>query len=176
MATTTKMTYDDLDCLLDDDGNRYEIVDGEVVVSPRPLLIHQWVSANWRGESLVVCEGASWGAFSLHRRRSFSDRMMCSSQTFFTSRMRRCHLRANVVIEGPPDLCIEIASPSTRKRDRTTKYDRYAHFGMPEYRIVNPVMHTVETFTRENGVYTPLGVAHQDGRVHFARVLLATSC
>ncbi len=44
MATTTKMTYDDLDCLLDDDGNRYEIIDGEVVVSPRPLLIHQWVS------------------------------------------------------------------------------------------------------------------------------------
>jgi len=44
MAITAKMTYDDLDCLLDDDGNRYEIIDGEVVVSPQPLLIHQWAS------------------------------------------------------------------------------------------------------------------------------------
>jgi len=61
-------------------------------------------------------------------------------------------------IEGPTDLCIEIASPSTRKRDRTTKYDRYAHFGVPEYWIVDPLARTTEVFVFNGTTYASQGI------------------
>jgi Uma2 family endonuclease len=36
-------------------------------------------------------------------------------------------------IEGPPDLVVEVVSPSTEARDRGLKLDRYRHFGVGEY-------------------------------------------
>ncbi|NIQ54198.1 MAG: Uma2 family endonuclease, partial [Gammaproteobacteria bacterium] len=41
-------------------------------------------------------------------------------------------------IEAAPDLVIEIVSPSTAGRDRGIKRERYAHYGVPEYWVVDP--------------------------------------
>ena len=41
--------------------------------------------------------------------------------------------------EGPPDLVVEILSPSSIRRDRYEKQDQYARFGVKEYWIVDPV-------------------------------------
>jgi Uma2 family endonuclease len=66
-------------------------------------------------------------------------------------------------IEGPPDLVVEVLSPSTAARDRGIKLERYRHFGVPEYWLVDPEENTIDVWTlaqgsREPTVYGPASV------------------
>ncbi|HZG76286.1 MAG TPA: Uma2 family endonuclease [Paenibacillus sp.] len=63
----------------------------------------------------------------------------------------REHIIQERAIVGPPDLVIEILSPSTAKTDRTRKKISYARFGVEEYWIVDPPNLTVEQYRLEPG-------------------------
>ena len=52
-------------------------------------------------------------------------------------------------IEGPPDLVVEVVSPSTEARDRGLKLERYRHFGVGEYWIVDADRGTVDVWRRD---------------------------
>jgi Uma2 family endonuclease len=71
--------------------------------------------------------------------------------------------RADVVtdrgIDGPPDLVVEVLSPSTESRDRGIKLERYRHYGVPEYWIVDPDEQTVEVWVQDQPAPVVLGVA-----------------
>ncbi|MGQ9626592.1 MAG: Uma2 family endonuclease [Anaerolineae bacterium] len=58
---------------------------------------------------------------------------------------------------GPPDLAVEIISPSTKLTDRKEKFYEYAQAGVQEYWLVDPESRTVEIFTLREGVYELLG-------------------
>ena len=47
-------------------------------------------------------------------------------------------------VEGAPDLVVEVLSPFTRGRDRSVELERYRHFGVAEYWIIDPDRRTVE--------------------------------
>ena len=53
----------------------------------------------------------------------------------------------------PPDLVIEILSPSTEHKDRGVKFDDYATHGTMEYWIVDPVVQAIEQYILDNGSY-----------------------
>ncbi len=59
---------------------------------------------------------------------------------------------------GPPDLAVEIASPSTAGYDRREKQDTYAQAGVAEYWIADPIGKNVEVLILENGTYRSSGV------------------
>ncbi len=67
---------------------------------------------------------------------------------------------------GPPDLVVEVLSPSTRRTDRLEKPVEYAQAGVREYWIVDPYGRTVEVFTLREGAYELLGkwAAGEDAR------------
>jgi Uma2 family endonuclease len=56
-------------------------------------------------------------------------------------------------IEGPPDLAIEILSPWSDRRDRVTKAELYARYGVRHYWIVDPEARTLEMYEPEGGQY-----------------------
>lgn len=58
----------------------------------------------------------------------------------------RLHIVREDWIQGPPDLVIEILSPSTAGRDRTIKRQLYRRQGVPEYLIVDPDAAQVEVW------------------------------
>jgi Uma2 family endonuclease len=61
------------------------------------------------------------------------------------------------VIDGPPDLVVEVLSPGTARRDIGIKCEKYRSRGVPEYWIVDPVNASVEVFVLENEVYIRFG-------------------
>lgn len=80
---------------------------------------------------------------------------------------RNEHLLSDRGIEGPPDLVVEVVSPSTASRDRGSKLERYRHYGVPEYWVVDPVAPLVEVWRFSSGatdaaVYRPGDVIEWD--------------
>jgi hypothetical protein len=53
-------------------------------------------------------------------------------------RADRVNLIGDRGVEGPPDLVVEVLSPSTEARDRGVKLGRYRLYGVPEYWVVDP--------------------------------------
>ena len=56
-------------------------------------------------------------------------------------------------MEGPPDLVVEILSPSSSRRDGTTKAGLYARYGIAHYWILDPNGRTIEIYELERGSY-----------------------
>jgi Uma2 family endonuclease len=70
-------------------------------------------------------------------------------------------------MEGPPDLCVEVISPSSAGIDRRDKFKQYAQGGVAFYRIVGE-RHTVEGFELQGDRYQPIGGGKSDEIVRLA--------
>jgi Uma2 family endonuclease len=152
VSKSTPWTYEDY-LGLPEDGKRYEIIDGELFVSPNPKSPHQ--------HAVTVLSALLYQYLSQHAIGiSFApspDVVLTRSTVVqpdlaFLSNARRSLLRDGS-IHGAPDLVVEVASPSTRRHDRTVKRRLYARMGVTEYWIVDPRTREIEIFVLEDGKF-----------------------
>jgi Uma2 family endonuclease len=129
-----------------EDGNRYEVIDGELYVTPPPLEPHQKGSTNlvgyiWR----YVHERRLGTVYSAPFGVVLDDENGVQPDIVYVSRERE-GLIAERGLEGAPDLVVEILSRSTQARDRGVKMKRYATSGIPHYWIVDPRGRALEAY------------------------------
>jgi Uma2 family endonuclease len=131
---------------LPNDGKRYEIIEGELIMSPAPFTIHQQVSLN------IVVELASFirktkagKIFYAPTDIILNDLNVVQPDILFISR-ENLQIIKDKNIKGVPDLIIEIVSPATGYYDLSGKKDLYEKFGVPEYWIVDPMKQRVEIY------------------------------
>ena len=137
-----KFTYADYRNAPED--KRYELLDGELVVSPAPKEVHQRVLGNLYLElSLFVRERHVGRVYLSPFDVVLTDTDVVQPDLLFVS-----NERAGIVTEdnarGGPDLVIEILSPSTAERDLTFKRALYARHGVTEYWLVDTDARTIE--------------------------------
>lgn len=155
MATTIKhLTYDDLESIPQErEGDRHEIIDGELIVTPAPIPDHQDSSANifvpMRGHVVERRLGKVY--YSPIDIRFTPDNVLNPDIVFVAH--DRLHIIGPKAIDGPPDLVVEILSPGTRRRDLTVKRDHYARFGVREYWIVDLDRRTVQVLELVGDAY-----------------------
>ncbi|MBA2755088.1 MAG: Uma2 family endonuclease, partial [Chloroflexia bacterium] len=156
--------------LPEDPGRRHEIIGGEHFVSPSPSMDHQGVH-----DEIYMRLGIHVRASQLGLLRSGPVDVKASEYDLVVPDIVFVRAgRPGVIKRGgqemiePPDLVVEIASPSTRRRDRIQKLAFYARFGVREYWLVDPVARTWETLVLEGGVYRALP---PEGTVHRSRVV-----
>jgi Uma2 family endonuclease len=140
-----RLTYADY-LQMPDDGQRYEIIQGELFVSAAPSIRHQEVLGNL----YRLTDG--------HVRTNNLGRIFFAPVAVLLTPdepvepdlvyVVREHLKiiAGMAIHGAPDLIIEVLSPTGESRDRVVKFNRYAQVGVREYWIVDPIGETVEQF------------------------------
>jgi Uma2 family endonuclease len=154
-----RWTYEEF-ARLPNDGNRYEVIGGELFVTPSPRPIHQEITG--RISDLLrpfVRQHALGRALPGPIDVLFAEGDYLSPDFVFVRRDRSGIITERGV-EGPPDLVIEIVSTSTGARDRGIKRQRYAAFGVPEYWIVDwsrkrvEVHRTTEDKARETEIVT----------------------
>jgi Uma2 family endonuclease len=130
--------------LMPEDGQRYEIIDGELVVTPSPTTIHQAISKRIGFQLMLQVEQEGHGiVFYAPVDVRLSDTRVVQPDLLVLRPGRRPFITKRAV-ECAPDLIIEIGSPSTEERDRTTKQKLYASEGVGEYWLVDPEQHTIE--------------------------------
>ncbi len=156
MATTARLkTFEDL-CRMPDDGRRYELIGGEIVVSPAPTWLHQELAARLFEllRLFVVPRKLGRVAFApLDVRLSIHDSVQ--PDIVYVSNARLA-LRTSNGIDGAPDLVVEILSPSTRNRDEGEKLNLYAAAGVPEYWLTDAEQRAFRALTLKHGRYEPI--------------------
>jgi Uma2 family endonuclease len=154
MATglKAKLDYDDY-CAIPPDGKRYELIGGEVHVTPAPSPRHQELVGNlfvmlrehFRPPVKVFISPID--VILTPHDVVQPDLVVVANPSQISGRG----------IEGPPLLVIEVLSPTTTVYDRTTKSQRYVALGIPHYWIVDPETQTLECFRRHENAYQPAG-------------------
>ena len=136
-----------------DDGRRYELYNGEVIVVPSPFPRHQRVAANI-DEVLREYERETGGiVFGVPIDIVFTDYDVLQPDLVFFRKERRHLIDMMQATRAAPDLAVEVLSRSTEARDRGRKMALLARFGVPEYWIVDPVRNTIEVYALADGRY-----------------------
>ena len=162
MPVDIRLTYDDY-CLLPNDGKRYEIIDGELFVTPSPRFAHQiMVTRLTRYLSAFVEDHGLGLVFVSPFDVVFSQFDVVEPDLLYVSKARAAVLTEKNV-QGAPDLVIEVLSPTTAATDRTIKLKLYARFGVTEYWIVDPQGPSVEVYRRQKeGLELAAGLESRD--------------
>lgn len=126
------------------DGNRYEVLDGELFVTPAPTWRHQAAIEELFPllKAYVAERGVGWAKLS-PADIVFTERRLVQPDIFVVPR------RESGAPSGWSDvksllLAIEVLSPSTARADRHRKRVIYQEQGVPEYWIVDPAARLVE--------------------------------
>jgi Uma2 family endonuclease len=146
------LTYEDY-VLLPNDRNRYEILDGELTVTPAPSIKHQTASGNLFVLLTHYIKHRDLGKlFHAPIDLILESTSVLQPDLLFVSKPRQ-HIITERAIEGAPDLVIEILSPGTSRTDRVTKAQIYARYSVPAYWIVDPEQEAIEIYLLEAGGY-----------------------
>jgi Uma2 family endonuclease len=128
-----------------DDGQRYEIIEGSLeMMSPSPTLTHQIVIREFEFILMQSCR-SEYLIFFAPLDVILSQTDVVQPDILMIHRSRQ-HIVTERGVEGPPDLVIEILSPSSHKRDKVIKMKTYAKYGVQEYWIVDSNMRTLELY------------------------------
>lgn len=141
------LTYDDLKRERETRDERLELIEGEIIVTPSPSLMHQIVVHRLdvlldraiveSGLGLVI--GAPFDVYFDAQNVPQPDLMVVLWD--------REQALGSARLESAPSLAIEVVSPSSATKDRVTKRDLYARYGVPEYWLVDPDAQTVTVFS-----------------------------
>jgi Uma2 family endonuclease len=152
--TARRLTYDDLELIPQErEGDRHELIDGELIVSPSPVPVHQIIVRNLTLRLGLHVEAGDLGTLipSPIDVKLSPDNVLIPDLIFISG--NRPDAIGKKAILMAPDLVVEILSPGTRKRDLTVKRSLYARFGVQEYWIVDPDEETVSVLALNEGRY-----------------------
>lgn len=141
------LTVADLD-LMPDDGNKYELIEGEIYMSRAPSITHQIVFKKLlTGLDLFLTRNPI-GLLVPGPGVIFDDFNAVIPDIVFVSNERRAEIASGDRFTGAPDLAIEIVSPGTEneRRDSIIKRRLYGRFGVKEYWLVYLASRSVEVY------------------------------
>ena len=152
-----KLTVDDLH-LLPDDGNRYELIEGELLVSTAPGLPHQRIITNVILEIGLYLRQKPVGEVITTPGVIFDIFNAVIPDLVYVSHERRDQIEHGGRLRGAPELVIEILSPGSenRRRDEVVKRQTYGKFGVEEYWIVDPEQRAIEVYRLSEGALLPV--------------------
>ena len=122
---------------LPDDGNRYEIIAGELFVTPAPALRHQYVADQLLFVLLEYCHRVGLRAISAPADVVVSSDTLVQPDVFVIPLDAAGRPPATYAEMGRPLLVVEVLSPSTMRVDRNEKLRLYQSMQVPEYWIVD---------------------------------------
>ncbi|MBI3831419.1 MAG: Uma2 family endonuclease [Planctomycetes bacterium] len=157
MSTKVRFNYADFVELYADD-KLSQIVDGELYVSPPPVLRHQIVSNRICYELTRHVKERNLGlVLSCPTGVVLSDEDVVLPDILYVSHAH-AHILAPEGLRGAPDLCVEVLSPSTRKLDLEAKRKLYAKHGVAEYWIVDGEADTLTCYQPQKNADKPAAV------------------
>jgi Uma2 family endonuclease len=178
MSTRTEKLTFEAWLALPETRQRYEIVDGELIMPPGPTPDHQWVAQeifillrNFVNEGKLGVAMMAPLDLLIQReplRTRQPDILYLSAER--TGIRGRADLLGMQYLEVPPDLVVEVLSPGNSRRDMESKLEDYRSIGVLECWLVSPEAETVEVLSLSLAGISSTGIYGIDGAVE-SRVL-----
>ena len=141
------LTYDDLERVREESNERFELIDGELFVTPAPSLGHQDIVGNLYVVLRRAVFESGLGRVYLAPVDVRLDELTIVQPDLVVVLSDRHRILTAPRVEGPPSLAVEIISPSTRAYDRVRKRNLYARYSVPEYWLVDAEAETVTIYS-----------------------------
>ena len=178
MSTKTEKLTFEAWLALPETKQRYEIVDGVLKMPPGPTPDHQWIMQRILLPISNFVEGTDIGVVLaapvdlLIQRTPLRTRQ---PDILYLSRERtgirgRAELRGLQFLEVPPDLVVEVLSPSNTRHDIENKLADYQRIGVKECWLVSPEAETIEVLSLSAEESRVTGIFGIDGSLQ-SRVL-----
>jgi Uma2 family endonuclease len=167
------LTYDDYAAIPEQEGVRYELVDGVLeLMAPSPSGPHQLISSEIQfvlkqscdDEYLILNAPIDVILSPTEVRQPDLVMLHRSRISLFTRRG----------IEGAPDIVVEILSPYSVRRDKIGKIKSYARYGVPEYWIVDPAARRLERYVLVGQSYDLVDIFNEEETVQSDRMPCAS--
>ncbi len=142
----------DLDAM-PDDGHRYELIDGALIVTPAPSWMHQRVSSNLEAVLRAACPPdleVLHAPFDV----ALTDDTVMQPDVLVA---RRVDYARRGLEKKPPVLAVEILSPSTKGIDLLLKPARLKSAACPSYWAVDPDTPSLVAWDLRDGKYVEVG-------------------
>jgi Uma2 family endonuclease len=154
-AVSRSLTYDDLERARETSADRFELIEGELFVTPAPALRHQDILGNLYVPMRQAVQDPGLGRVYLAPVDVRLAEHTIVQPDLVVVLGDRSRILGQLRIDGAPSLIVEIASPSTSTRDLGIKRDLYARHGVPEYWFTDTDARTMTIFSNP-----------RDGRYH----------
>jgi len=146
-------TYEDY-CRIPDDGKRYEVIRGVLHVSPSPGARHQRVLMHllWELHRYVASKGLGEVLVSPFDVQLPGLATPIEPDIIYVSRERAPIVKEPYIL-GPPDLVVEVLSPSNTRQYLRTRLEVFAEGGIEECWVVDPDARRIDVHVREGTLY-----------------------
>ena len=140
-----KYTYSDY--LKTPDDKRFELIEGDLIMTPSPTVKHQAVSENISFLLSSHIRACKLGRLFYAPMDVVLDQFNVLQPDIMLVLNENKKVITEANIKGAPDLVVEIISPTSGYRDKATKKRIYERFGVKEYWVVEPQEETVEIYS-----------------------------
>lgn len=141
--------------LFPDDGKRYEIIDGELIVTRAPHWDHQEITGRVFAALDAWCQSTGLGRAAISPGIIFTDEDNVIPDVAWASNERLALLLdEGGHLTGAPELAVEVLSrgPQDVERDRKLKLKLYSEQGVQEYWILSKELGQVQVYRRNNAM------------------------
>lgn len=146
------------------EGAPYQLIEGELIMTPAPNPMHQIISSMLFKRLSHFVDTTKTGIVLY----SPIDLYLDDENAFQPDLILILNEKKGIIKEdgiyGPPDLVIEVISPSTASYDIREKFRVYERSGVKEYWIVDPQMSSVEIYFNEDGHFSLITKVEGGGR------------
>lgn len=145
---------------LPDDGNIYELFEGELSVAKAPSLKHQEIIGRFITIFNNYLDQNPIGQVWITPGVIFDEYNSAIPDLAYIAKERIDKIASGIHIVGAPDLIVEIMSPGSEnvRRDQVVKRQTYARFGVKEYWIVEPIAEVIEITRLQENVLASIGI------------------
>lgn len=142
-----------------EDGCRHELLDGMLIVTPAPGWRHQRVVVSLLAALHPTCP-AGMEVFVAPLDVTMGPLTVLEPDLLVVSRSAL----GERVLEGLPELVVEVLSPSTRRFDLTRKHAAYEAAGVPSYWVIDPDVPRLTAWELRDGAYVQVADVEGDQR------------
>ena len=150
------LRVEDLEAL-PDDGHRYELVDGTLIVSPGPVVRHQMVVSRLLRVLADACP-SEFEVLVAPLDVVLAEDTVVQPDVVVA---RRTDL-VGAKLTALPVLAVEVLSPSTRLVDLNLKLARYERAGVPVYWVIDPDELSLRAWELREGAYMKTAFVSRD--------------